>query len=132
MSEYLKCPLCGAPLDLEQETDSTANHSCRACDYTGPSVYKYSRRDVVAIQEEQNALIAAALERARQPVLHATQTPDTGLGAVICKWPGAETDACVAEYFDCDTPTIRDAEGRVVHRAGNDRTYMPGDDAPEM
>lgn len=36
------------------------------------------------------------------------------------------------KHLDCDTPTIRDAEGRVVHRAGNDRTYMPGDDMPEM
>jgi hypothetical protein len=66
MSDYLKCPLCGAPLDLEQETDHTLNHSCRACDYTGPSVSKYSRRDVIVIQEAQNALIAAALERARK------------------------------------------------------------------
>ena len=37
MSEYLKCPLCG-----------------------------YSHWDIVAMQEEQNALIAAALERARK------------------------------------------------------------------
>ena len=77
--------------------------------------------------------IAAMLESgALRESLHVPQTPDTGLGAVIGKWPGAETDAEVAEYFDCDTPTIRDAEGRVVHRAGNDRTYMPGDDVPEM
>ena len=77
--------------------------------------------------------IATMLESgALRESLHVPQTPDTGLGAVIGKWPGAETDAEVAEYFDCDTPTIRDAEGRVVHRAGNDRTYMPGDDVPEM
>lgn len=67
--------------------------------------------------------IAAMLESgALCESLHVPQTPDTGLGAVIGKWPGA----------DCDTPTIRDADGRVVHRAGNDRTYMPGDDMPEM
>ena len=77
--------------------------------------------------------IATMLESgALRESLHVPQTPDTGLGAVIGKWPGAETDAEVAEYFDCDTPTIRDAEGRVVHRAGNDRTYTPGDDVPEM
>ena len=77
--------------------------------------------------------IAAMLESgALCESLRVPQTPDTGLGAVIGKWPGTETDEEVADYFDCDTPTIRDADGRVVHRAGNDRTYMPGDDMPEM
>jgi uncharacterized Zn finger protein len=66
MSEYLKCPLCGAPLDQEAESDNTINMTCNKCGYIGPSVYKYSRWDVVAMQEEQNALIAAALERARK------------------------------------------------------------------
>ena len=77
--------------------------------------------------------IAAMLESgALCESLHVPQTPDTGLGAVIGKWPGTETDEEVADYFDCDTQTIRDADGHVVHRAGNDRTYMPGDDLPEM
>ena len=106
MSEHLKCPLCGAPMDQEAESDNTINMTCNKCGYTGPSVYKYSHWDVVAMQEEQNALIAAALERARQSALHVPQTPDTGLGAVIGKWPGTETDEEVAEYFDCDTPTM--------------------------
>jgi hypothetical protein len=87
-------------LELEQETEKTHNHFCTKCDYTGPSVFHYSRRNVVAIQVAQNALIAAALERARMPrmgALRVPQTPATGLGAIIGKWPGTETGAEIAD-----------------------------------
>jgi hypothetical protein len=66
MSEYLKCPLCGAPLELDSECHGVSNYSCYRCDYEGPSVSNYTRRNVIAIQEAQNALIADALERARK------------------------------------------------------------------
>lgn len=95
MSEYLKCPLCGKPLVI----DPGWSHWCEACGYTGPTSFAHSRRNVIAIQEAQNALIAAALERAKQSALHVPQTPDTGLGAVIGKWPGTEADEEVAEQL---------------------------------
>lgn len=34
-----------------------------------------------------------------EDALHVPQTPDTGLGAVIGKWPGAEADEEVAELL---------------------------------
>ena len=44
--------------------------------------------------------IAAMLESgALRESLHVPQTPDTGLGAVIGKWPGAETDEEVSEQL---------------------------------
>ena len=44
--------------------------------------------------------IAAMLESgALCESLHVPQTPDTGLGAIIGKWPGTETDAEVAELL---------------------------------
>jgi len=44
--------------------------------------------------------IAAMLESgALCESLHVPQTPDTGLGAVIGKWPGAETDEEVSEQL---------------------------------
>jgi len=44
--------------------------------------------------------IATMLESgALRESLHVPQTPDTGLGAVIGKWPGTETDEEVAELL---------------------------------
>ena len=66
MSEILTCPLCGAEMYIESETETAVYFECPKCDYSGPPVYIYSRRNVVEIQRQQNALIAAALERARK------------------------------------------------------------------
>ena len=44
--------------------------------------------------------IAAMLESgALRESLHVPQTPDTGLGAVIGKWPGTETEEEVSEQL---------------------------------
>ena len=118
---------------MSQPIATTPTPSATIAADLSPQSYLQAAKFLSGLDGDWARQIAAMLESgALCESLHVPQTPDTGVGAVIGKWPGAETDEDVADYFDCDPQTIRDADGRVVHRAGNDRTYIPGDDMPEM
>ena len=49
--------------------------------------------------------------RLAQSALHQPQTPETGLGAIIGKWPGDETDEEIAEALQGLDPELPHSGG---------------------
>jgi hypothetical protein len=104
-------PLAGERVTIPCEYWHAASEQCRVhryiCEAVSETILGAGCRREIAIDPTRENVCTCPMRRLAEgeafpleDIIHVPQTPETGLGAMIGKWPGDETDEEIREALD--------------------------------